>query len=313
MKRALILGVGGQDGSYLAELLLREGYEVHGLVRRSSADNLWRLREAGIIGKVKLHHGDLLDMASLANSLNQSDPDEIYNEADQDKPLWSNEAPGYQVDVGVRAVVNLLELVIPLYDCKIVKVFQPLSVTMFGGNPPSVKEPQFDPQSAYAVAKIAAWQACRFYRAKHKMHVSCGIMGNHVSERREKAVEESEYLLPKICRAVVRGDEATLNELRQADFSIDIGHAEDYMRAAHSILQRDEPGDHLLLTGKSWPVGELVECAVAFHEVRWHVDRGLLRRWVGEASPSCFTEPRWPMSGIIDSLLDRAKKEQERR
>ena len=261
MKRALILGINGQDGSYLADLLLAKGYEVHGLYRRSSVDNLWRIRH--LDGKVTLHQGDLSDGASVENVIAKVMPDEIYNEADQDSVGWSHVSPDYQYDVTFRAVGRLLEFVKQTKT----RIFQPCTAMMFGD---AAKSPQpapqdegtpFNPQSPYAVAKVAAYYACRHYREQHGVYVSCGILYNHDSPRRSE-----HYLLHKTCNAAVRiasGKQETLS-LGNLDGRVDVGFAGDYMEAAWLALQQPKPDDYVVATGQAWSVEEMV--AEAFEQ-----------------------------------------------
>ena len=166
-KKALILGIGGQDGSYLAEILLEKGYEVSGMYRRSSTGNLKRIEH--IKDKVTSYQGDLLDQASLARILIDSKPDEIYNECDQDNVGYSYSAPGYSADVTAGAVGKLLEHVRLLLPE--VRVFQPVSATMFGNSDTDIQNEltPLNPQSPYAVCKAAAYHWARYYRQ------SCGM------------------------------------------------------------------------------------------------------------------------------------------
>ena len=261
VKRALILGIGGQDGSYLAELLLAKGYEVHGLVRRSSVDNLWRI--AGIRDRVTLHQGDLLDTMSLHNAIGQAHPHEIYNEADQDHVGFSREAALYSTAVTFGGVANLLEVLLSCVDwAGQMKVFQPLSSTMFGMAPPPQDEnTPLAPASPYACAKAGAWMLCKHYRREHGLDVRCGIMFNHDSPRRGPG-----YLLGEIVNQAlaVRDGKRKMIELRNLDLRVDIGHARDFMEGAWQIMQLDKPDDYVLATGKGWTIRELAERALIY-------------------------------------------------
>ena len=158
MKRALILGIGGQDGSYLADLLLSKGYEVTGLIRRSSVDNLVRIKH--VLDRITLIQGDLLDYGSLAHALEVTEPDELYNEADQDAVGWSRYVPSYNYDVTFKAVGNLLEII--RQRSPDTKVFQPASATMFQGSPsPQDESSPLTPMSPYACAKAGAYHLAR--------------------------------------------------------------------------------------------------------------------------------------------------------
>lgn len=252
-RRALITGITGQDGSYLADILLERGYEVHGLIRHSSADNLCRLRHC--LDKLTLHRGDVLDSVSLEMALLCSEPDEIYHEADQDSVAWSYDAPLYSHAVTAGSVQTLLELVRQFRPKA--KVFLPVSATMFGDAPaPQNELTPFNPSSPYAVAKVAAYHAARYYRQAHGLFVSTGILFNHDSPRRADG-----YLLQKICRGAVRiyyGLQKTL-PLGNLDLRVDVGYAREYMEAAHAILQLDQPNDFVLATGEGWTLRQMVK------------------------------------------------------
>lgn len=269
-KTALILGIGGQDGSYLADILLEKDYTVHGMYRRSSGNNLWRIGH--ILDKVTLHQGDMADYGSVQRIVNEVAPHEIYNEADQDSVGWSHQVPGYQTDITGAAVGRLLEIVREFQRDTIynVKVFQPCTAMMFGDAailPADMESPQteltrFNPQSPYACAKCLAYYLCRHYRYQHDLFVSTGILYNHDSPRRT-----DEYLLHKICKfAYYVGEEPFGYEkviyLGNLDGRVDIGYARDYMVAAHQMLQLDKPDDFVLATGEAWTVGELLDEAL---------------------------------------------------
>lgn len=244
-KRALILGIGGQDGSYLAEHLLSLGYEVHGLVRRSSVDNLWRIRP--ILDQVTLHRADLCDAASIGYAISCSHPDEIYHEADQDNIDWSYEIPGYSVQVTAGSIITILGWL--KRNKPKVRVFIPLSATMFGDAPPPQNEQTpFKPMSPYACAKVAAYYLCQHYRREHGIFVSTAIMYNHDSPRRG-----GDYLLQKICRQAVEIKQGKREKILVGSPHqiVDIGHARDFMIGAQSILQLDKPDDFVLGSGQN--------------------------------------------------------------
>ena len=264
-KTALILGVGGQDGSFLAELLLEKGYIVHGMVRRSSTNNLERIKH--ILGDITILHGDLADPGSLRRVINLARPDEIYNEADQDNVPWSFDIPRYSADVTASAVCTILEIL--RQEFPRVRYFQPLSATMFGGlvgcdNPQDEATP-FNPQSPYAVAKCAAYYWVRYYREVHGLFACTAIMYNHDSPRRSE-----EYLLQKICKSVQRisiaqichavgGEEPKKLLLGNLDQLVDIGYAPEFMGGAHSIMQLDKPSDFILGTGQAYSIWQFVQ------------------------------------------------------
>lgn len=255
-KTALILGINGMDGSHLADLLLEKGYEVHGMVRRSSTNNLERIEH--IKNDVHLHEGDLLDPLSLRFVVDYVQADEIYNEADQDNVPWSLKTPGYSSDVTSGAVAKLLDIVW-MVQGNHVKFFQPLSATMFGNAPsPQNEESTFNPRSPYAVAKCAAYYWCQYYREVKGLWVSTASMYQHTSRR-----QSEEYLLPKICNSVKRMAEGEQKELLlgNLDQRVDVGYSPEYMEAAWSILQSNEPDDFVIGTGQSYTIGEYVQQA----------------------------------------------------
>lgn len=255
--RALILGVGGQDGSYLAELLLDKGYDVHGVVRRSSVNNLVRIEH--IKDKITLHQGDLSDGGSIDRIIRDVSPREVYNLADQDHVGWSYGTPGYSFDVTCSAVCRLLESVRQID--RGIKVFQPVTALMFStflGFPQS-EETRFDPQSPYAIAKLAAYHLCRYYRDAHGLFVSTGICFNHDSVRRQ-----GDYLLHSIARqsiVVCKGKKETV-VVGSLDAVVDIGSAEEFAGIFHGILQFSKPGDYVIGTGVSVTVRELIRIAL---------------------------------------------------
>ena len=273
MKRALILGVGGQDGSYLAELLLEKGYEVHGLYRRSSVDNLWRI--AGIRDKITLHQGDMSDPLSADRVIRKVMPDELYNEADQDHVGWSYETPGYSADITYGAVARLLDSVLEInrqWGSRI-QVFQPLSATMFGDAPaPQNEQTPLNPLSPYACAKAAAFHLCHYYRQVHGMYVATAIFYNHDSVRRS-----GEYLLHQICKAAATGDAVVVGDDRMW---VDIGDAEEYMEAAWNIMQLPDPDDFVIASNNCMSIGLI--CDMALYDAgrkgeKYRVDPSRLR------------------------------------
>lgn len=244
--RALILGIPGQDGSYLADYLLTLGYEVHGLVRRSSTGNLRRITH--ILDKVHLHKGDLCDGASVHRVLMNVRPEEVYNLADQDHVETSFETPDYNSDVTYAAVGRLLESV--RLVCPRAKVFQACSATMFGIHPPPQnEETPHDPRNPYAVAKTGAYHLARFYRKHYGLSVSNGILFNHDSPRRGE-----DYLLHRIirgCLRIHRGDPGHRIKLSHLDLRVDIGSAQEFVVGFHKILQLAQPTDVCIGTGFS--------------------------------------------------------------
>lgn len=249
-KRALITGINGQDGSYLADILLEKSFEVHGLYRRSSVDNLTRI--AHCRERITLHAGDVTDAGSLYRIFDDCDRfDEVYHLADQDEVGHSFTAPGVSVAVTYGGTVNVLEAVRQLTPST--RVFVPSSATIFGNAPPPQnEETPLDPCSPYAVAKAAVIHACRMYREHYGLHVCCGIMFNHDSPRRG-----SGYLLQRIARGQpLWGDQEAV---------VDIGYAREYMEAAWRMMQLDKPDDFVIGTGRGYRIKDLVEGVMAWN------------------------------------------------
>ncbi len=257
-RKALILGITGQDGSYLAELLLAKGYEVHGLIRRSATGNLDNISH--LLSELILHRGDLTDTTSLYRILSAVAPDELYNEADQDHVAWSFDGVGYTCDITGAAVGRLLEVI--RLTSPATRVFQPVSSNMFGQSDDSVltEHSAFRPQSPYAAAKVFAFVVSRYYRDVFKMFVSTAILFNHESPRRPE-----EYVSRKISKAAAQISKGIQKKLTLGDIDgeIDFGFAGDYMEAAWRMLQLDYPDDFIISTGEVHSVREFLEEAFA--------------------------------------------------
>ena len=180
-KIALIFGITGQDGSYLAELLLNKGYEVHGLIRKSATGNTKNIDH--ILDLIEIHRGDLADTTSIYRVINSVMPDEIYNEADQDHVSWSYDSVDYTCDITGAAVARILEIIKQIIPGT--KFFQPLSSNIFGKavEVPQNEKSAFNPQSPYGAAKVFAYVLCQYYRDVFNIHVSTGFFYNHESER----------------------------------------------------------------------------------------------------------------------------------
>lgn len=261
MKKALILGVTGQDGSYLAEILLEKGYEVHGMVRRSATGNTRNIdhliQDPEVFNRnFFLHRGDLADPTSLYRIITSVKPQEIYNEADQDHVSWSYDMVGYSADITGSAVGRILEIIRQI-DVKI-RYFQPCTSNMFGITK-IVKQNEmtpFNPQSPYACAKTMAYYLTRYYRQAFGMFASIGILYNHESPRRMP-----EYLTRKVTQAVARIVSGKQKNLVLGDMAalIDWGYAREYMEAAWKILQQDKPDDFIIATGEAHSVKEWVK------------------------------------------------------
>lgn len=254
MTRALILGINGQDGSYLAEILLSKGYEVHGLIRRSATGNLRNIEH--IQSRLHLHYGDLTEPVSLHRVISEVAPREIYNEADQDHAGLSFQIPAYNFDVTGSAVGRILEIV-RQYD-KSIRFFQPVTSNMFGQTAecPQNEETEFNPVNPYSCAKVFAYYISHMYRKVYGMHVSLAIFYNHESPRRTE-----HYVTRKITRSVAYIKAGLQDKLVLGDMSamIDWGYAREYMETAWRIVQLDEPDTFVIGTGEVHSVKDFVE------------------------------------------------------
>jgi len=270
MKKALIFGVTGQDGSYLAEVLLEKGYEVHGMVRRSATGNTKNIEhlinDKNIFNNsFFLWRGDMADPTSLYRIINSVRPQEIYNEADQDHVSWSHDMVAYSADITGAAVGRILEIIRQID--KTIRYFQPCSSNMFGktDNLYQTEETPFNPQSPYACAKILAYYLTRYYRNAFGMFASTAIFYNHESPRRTE-----EYVTRKITRAVARIASGKQTRLAMGDLSakIDWGYSREYMEAAWQIMQLDNADDFVIATGEAHSVKEFADEAFSFVNLR---------------------------------------------
>jgi GDPmannose 4,6-dehydratase len=264
MKRALITGITGQDGSYLAELLLAKGYEVHGLIRRSSSFNTQRIDH--IFDKLKLHHGDLSDSGNLTTLLLHISPDEVYNLAAQSHVRVSFDVPEYTGQVTGIGCVRLLEAIrqLGLHP----RFYQASSSEQYGkvqAVPQSETTP-FYPRSPYAVAKQFAHWSVINYRESYGMHASCGILFNHESPRRGET-----FVTRKIAKAAARIKLGQQNKLSLGNLSAkrDWGHAKEYVEAMWLMLQQDEPDDYVIATGETYSVREFLTVAFEHLNLDW--------------------------------------------
>lgn len=259
--RALITGITGQDGSYLSELLLSKGYEVHGIVRRSSCINTARIDH--IYDRLHLHHADMGDTSSLRRVLGVVRPDEVYNLAAQSHVRVSFDEPEYTVDVTAGGTLRLLEA---LRDMRApVRVYQAGSSEMFGSSPPRQHEgTYFRPRSPYGVAKLAAHWHARNYRDAYGMWIANGILFNHTSPRRGET-----FVCRKITMAAARirwGLQLDLT-LGNLEARRDWGFAGDYVRAMWLMLQQEAPNDFVIATGEMHSVAEFVRNAFSEAEI----------------------------------------------
>src|SRR5512139_109260 len=298
-KRALLTGITGQDGSYLAELLLEKGYEVHGIVRRSSSFNTDRIdhlyhdpHESGV--RLFTHYGDLTDSVALVTLLYELQPDEIYHLAAQSHVRVSFDIPEYTFDVTGAGTVRLLEAIREAGVSP--RFYQASSSEMFGAAPPPQnEETRFHPRSPYGVAKVAAYWAAVNYREAYDMFAVNGILFNHESPRRGET-----FVTRKITRAVARiaaglQDKLFLGNL---DAQRDWGYAKEYVEAMWLMLQADEPDDYVVATNEAHSVREFLELAFGHVGLDW-------RKYVE-------IDPRYYRPSEVDVLLGDASKAKEK-
>lgn len=266
MRKAFITGIGGQDGSYLAEYLLDLGYEVHGIIRRNSTPEHQQSRLDGIRTNPNLHisYGDLLDTSGLERLLSQIQPDEIYNLAAQSHVRISYEIPQFTIQANALGVVNVLEAM--KNNCPNAKFYQASSSEMFGS---AVDEDGFqrettrmNPVSPYGCAKVFGYNIVRNYRNAYNLHLSNGILFNHESPRRG-----SNFVTNKVVKAAIRIalDLQDKLELGNLDAYRDWGHSKDYIKAMHLILQQPNPGDWVVATGETRSVRDM--CKYVFEKL----------------------------------------------
>jgi len=272
MKTALITGVSGQDGSYLAELLLSKGYTVHGVVRRASTVNTSRidhLLRPEFDDRFLIHYGDLSDATSLRHLMDLCQPDEVYNLAAQSHVRVSFDQPEYTADVTGTGVIRLLEAIraASQYGSRQVRVYQAGSSEMFGSaRPPQGEDTRFEPRSPYACAKVFAHYQVINYRESYGMFASNGILFNHESPRRGET-----FVTRKITRAAARIKLGLQKELAlgNLDAKRDWGFAGDYVEAMWRMLQHDEPGDFVVATGHAISIREFLGLAFGHLDLDW--------------------------------------------
>lgn len=263
MKTALVTGCNGQDGSYMMELLLEKGYEVHGLIRRSSAGNTRRIDH--ILDKITLHYGDLSDVNNLVKVLQEVEPDEIYNFAAMSQVRISYDIPAYTGQVTGLGFAHLIEAV--RLVCNNAKVYQASSSEMFGKvlEVPQRETTPFYPRSPYGCAKAYAFYLGRAYREGYGMKIYNGILFNHESPRRGE-----EFLSKKVVKAAVRIKKGLQKKLYLGNLEAkrDIGYAKDYVYWIWKMVQ-GEPDDFVISTGENHSMQEIVEEAFSYVGLDW--------------------------------------------
>jgi len=312
MKKALITGPNGQDGSYLIELLLEKGYEVHGLIRRTSQplmDNIRHLKD-----KITLHPGDMTDAGSIQNTIEKVTPNEIYNLAGMSQVRWSYDVPSMTMDVNCMGLLRIIESVRGLkLDCKI---YQACSSEMFGKvmEVPQTENTCFYPRSPYGVSKAAAYYMARTYRESYGMKIYCGILFNHESERRGE-----EFLSRKVCIGVAeiiagKREKIILGNL---DAKRDFGYAKEYVEWIWNIMQHPNPDDFVIATGETHSVKEFVKLAFKYAGIdNWEdyvdYDKSLTRPaevdlLIGDASKSKHIlgfEPKVKFKELVKIMMN---------
>lgn len=322
MKKALITGIAGQDGSYLTEYLLSLGYEVHGVVRRHSvAENQnFRLHHIMENPNVASHYGDLLDYPSLVRIVSQVQPDEIYNLGAMSHVRVSFDMPSFTIQTNALGVLNMLEVYRTL--CPEAKFYQASSSEMFGN---SVDEDgvqrlttPMNPVSPYGCAKVMGYNLVKHYRQAYKLHACNGILFNHESPRRG-----SNFVTNKVVKTAVEIKKGLTNvlELGNMDSSRDWGHSKDYVRAMHKIINHDVPDEFIVATGKSHTVRQL--CETVFNKLdmdyRDYVVQNPkfmrpeeLRYLRGDPSKVIETlgwKPEYTFETMLDEMIGRWEKE----
>ncbi len=270
MKVALITGITGQDGSYLAEFLLAKGYEVHGLIRRSSSFNTGRIDHIYVDPhqpnpRLRLHYGDLMDGVGITNLIREIQPDEIYNLAAQSHVMVSFTMPQYTAQVDGVGTVGILEAI--RASSKATKFYQASTSELFGSTPPPQnEESSFRPRSPYAAAKLMSYWATVNYREAFGIHATNGILFNHESPRRGET-----FVTRKITRAVaaIKNDRQSKLYLGNLDAIRDWGYAKEYVESMWLMLQQEQPSDYVVATGVGATVREFVEVSFTHAGLDW--------------------------------------------
>ena len=311
MKKALITGITGQDGSYLAEFLLSKGYEVHGIVRRSSLINTHRIDH--IYEKITLHYGDLTDPVNIMGVIRQVEPAEIYNLGAQSHVKVSFEMPEYTANVDALGTLRILEAVRMLGMEKDVRIYQASTSELYGGvlGTPLSETTPFHPRSPYGVAKLYGYWIIKNYRESYGFHASSGILFNHESPRRGET-----FVTRKITQGLSRISVGLQKILYLGNLNAkrDWGHAKDYVEAMWLMLQQDEPDDYVIATGEQYSVRDFIEEAAPYF--------GFKLEWMGEGEDEIALDwntkktiiginPRYFRPAEVDSLLGDATKAKE--
>lgn len=323
MPTALITGITGQDGSFLADFLLEKGYEVHGIIRRSSSFNTERIEHLYLDEWVRdmhrrrllnLHYGDMTDSSSLVRIIAEVRPDEIYNLAAQSHVKVSFDVPEYTADTDAVGVLRLLEAVRILHMEKTCRIYQASTSELFGKvqEVPQSETTPFYPRSPYAVAKLYAFWIMKNYRESYGMYTANGILFNHESERRGE-----NFVTRKITLAAARISEGLQEKLYLGNLNAmrDWGYARDYVECMWLILQQPEPDDFVIATGDYHSVREFTTLAFARVGInlRWEGE-GLDEKGIDEATGKVLVEvdPRFFRPAEVEQLLGNPAKAREK-
>ena len=312
MKVALITGITGQDGSYLAELLLEKGYEVHGIVRRSSLINTHRIDQ--FFDMLHLHYGDLTDATNLISIIKKVKPDEIYNLGAMSHVKVSFETPEYTGQVDGLGTLRVLEAVRILGMEKKTRIYQASTSELYGKvqEVPQTETTPFYPRSPYGIAKLYGYWITKNYREAYGMHASSGILFNHESPRRGET-----FVTRKITRGLSKISTGLQDVLYlgNLDAKRDWGHAKDFVEAMWLMLQQDEPDDYVIATGKQYSVRDFVNRAAPLFglNIQWKGD-GLDERGVDKTTGRTIIEvsKKYLRPTEVESLLGDASKAKEK-
>ena len=312
MKVALITGITGQDGSYLAELLLEKGYEVHGIIRRASLINTHRIDH--IYNRIQLHYGDLTDSTNIVRVIQKVQPNEIYNLGAQSHVKVSFEIPEYTGQVDALGTLRILEAVCLLGMQDRVRIYQASTSELYGlvQEVPQKETTPFYPRSPYGVAKLYGYWIVKNYRESYGLHASSGILFNHESPRRGET-----FVTRKITRGLSRisvGEQDVLS-LGNLNARRDWGHAKDFVEAMWLMLQQEEADDYVIATGEQYSVRQFVEEAAPYFGMKivWEgegldevgIDRSTGRKVI-EVNPKYFRPAE------VETLLGDASKAKEK-
>lgn len=323
MKTALITGITGQDGSYLAEFLLEKGYEVHGIIRRSSSFNTERIEHLYLDEWVRdmyrrrllhLHYGDMTDSSSLIRIIAQVNPTEIYNLAAQSHVKVSFDVPEYTADTDAVGTLRLLEAVRILGKEKQCRIYQASTSELFGKvhEVPQSETTPFHPRSPYAVAKLYSFWIMKNYRESYGMYTTNGILFNHESERRGETFVTRKITLAAARIAAGKQDKLYLGNL---DARRDWGYAPDYVECMWLIMQQPEPDDYVIATGEYHSVREFATLAFSYTGInlRWE-GKGLDEKGIDIATGRVLVEvdSRFFRPADVEELLGNPAKARER-